>query len=163
MLKNRPFSSYTIVVLLALSCNLFAQTSTNELNAFWIEAERQVREGDFEAYSNSFHSDAILVNGISKNSIPIKEALDGWEKGFEDTIQGQMEASVEFRFSETLHGTESAYQKGIFLYTSEYIGQTPINVFIHFEVLLTKSNGIWEILMEYQKDYATKEDWKRLE
>jgi hypothetical protein len=163
MLKNRPFSSYTIVVLLALSCNLFAQTSTNELNAFWIEAERQVREGDFEAYSNSFHYDAILVNGISKNSIPIKEALDGWEKGFEDTIQGQMEASVEFRFSETLLGTASAYQKGIFHYTSEYIGQSQVSVFIHFEVLLTKSNGIWEILMEYQKDYATIEDWNSLE
>ena len=163
MLKNRPFSSYTIVVLLALSCNLFAQTSTNELNAFWIEAERQVREGDFEAYSNSFHYDAILVNGISKNSIPIKEALVGWEKGFEDTRQRQMEASVEFRFSETLLGTASAYQKGIFHYTSEYIGQSPVNVFIHFEVLLTKSNGIWKILMEYQKDYATKEDWNRLE
>ena len=163
MIVNRPFNSYTIVVLLAISCNLFAQTSTNELNAFWIEAERQVREGDFEAYSNSFHYDAILVNGISKNSIPIKEALVGWEKGFEDTRQRQMEASVEFRFSETLLGTASAYQKGIFHYTSEYIDQSPVSVFIHFEVLLTKSNGIWKILMEYQKDYATKKDWKRLE
>ena len=74
-----------------------------------------------------------------------------------------MEASVEFRFSETLLGTASAYQKGILHYTSEYIGQSPVNVFIHFEVLLTKSNGIWKILMEYQKDYATKKDWKRLE
>ena len=163
MVINRPFSSYTIVVLLALSCNLFAQTSTNELNAFWIEAERQVREGDFEAYSNSFHPNAILVNGISKNSIPIKEALDRWEKGFEDTRQKKMKASVEFRFSETLLGTASAYQKGIFHYTSEYIGQSQVSVFIHFEVLLTKSNGIWEILMEYQKDYATIEDWNSLE
>ena len=163
MVINRPFSSYTIVVLLALSCNLFAQTSTNELNAFWIEAERQVREGDFEAYSNSFHPNAILVNGISKNSIPIKKALDGWEKGFEDTRQKKMKASVEFRFSETLLGTASAYQKGIFHYTSEYIGQSQVSVFIHFEVLLTKSNGIWEILMEYQKDYATIEDWNSLE
>ena len=163
MLKNRPFSSYIIVVLLALSYNLFAQTNTNEINAFWIEAERQVREGDFEAYSNSFHPNAILVNGISKNSIPIKEALDRWEKGFEDTRQRQMKASVEFRFSETVFGTSSAYQKGIFHYTSEYIGQSPVSVFIHFEVLLTKSNSIWEILMEYQKDYATKEDWNSLE
>ena len=163
MVKNREFSTYTIVLLLALSSSLFAQTSTNELNAFWIEAERQVREGDFEAYSNSFHPNAILVNGISKNTIPIKEALDDWEKGFEDTRQRQMKASVEFRFSESILGTSTAYQKGIFLYTSEYIGQTPINVFIHFEVLLTKSNGIWEILMEYQKDYATRKDWNRLE
>ena len=163
MLKNRQFSSYIIVALLALSSNLFAQTSTNGLNAFWIEAERQVREGDFEAYSNSFHPNAILVNGISKNSIPIKEALDRWEKGFEDTRQRQMKASVEFRFSETVFGTSSAYQKGIFHYTSEYIGQSPVSVFIHFEVLLTKSNSIWEILMEYQKDYATIEDWNSLE
>ena len=67
------------------------------------------------------------------------------------------------RISETLLGSSSAYQKGIFHYTSEYIGQSPVSVFIHFEVLLTKSNGIWKILMEYQKDYATKEDWNRLE
>ena len=72
MLKNRQFSSYTIVVLLTLSSSLFSQTSTNELNAFWIEAERQVREGDFEAYSNSFHYDAILVNGISKTVSRLK-------------------------------------------------------------------------------------------
>ena len=163
MLKNRQFSSYTIVVLLTLSSSLFSQTSTNELNAFWIEAERQVREGDFEAYSNSFHYDAILVNGISNNSIPIKEALDGWEKGFEDTRQRQMKASVEFRFSETILGTSSAYQKGIFFYTSEYVEQSPVSVFIHFEVLLTKSNDIWKILMEYQKEYATHEDWNGLE
>ena len=162
MLKNRQFSSYTLV-LLTLSSSLFSQTSTNELNAFWIEAERQVREGDFEAYSNSFHYDAILVNGISNNSIPIKEALDGWEKGFEDTRQRQMKASVEFRFSETIIGTSSAYQKGIFFYTSEYAEQSPVSVFIHFEVLLTKSNDIWKILMEYQKEYASYEDWNGLE
>lgn len=159
----KQFSINIIIVLLALSSNLFAQTSNNELIIFWIEAERQVKEGDFEAYTASFHLDAILVNGISKISIPIKEALDGWEKGFKDTRQKKMEASVEFRFSETILGTSSAYQKGIFHYTSEYIGQSPVSVFIHFEVLLTKSNGIWEILMEYQKGYATNEDWIRLE
>ncbi|MBK98628.1 MAG: hypothetical protein CL672_07540 [Balneola sp.] len=159
----RQFSINIIIVLIALSSNLFAQTNNNELNAFWIEAERQVKEGDFEAYSTSFHQDAILINGISKNSIPIKEALDGWEKGFEDTRQKQMETNIEFRFTETILGTSSAYQKGIFLYTSEYVEQSPVSVFIHFEVLLTKSYGIWKILMEYQKEYATQEDWNRLE
>ena len=74
-----------------------------------------------------------------------------------------MKASVEFRFSESILGTSSAYQKGIFFYTSEYTEQSPVSVFIHFEVLLTKSNDIWKILMEYQKEYATHEDWNRLE
>ena len=163
MTTIKQFSLYLILVLLVPSSILFAQTNNNGLNAFWIEAERQVKEGDFKTYSASFHQDAILVNGISKNSIPIKEALDGWEKGFEDTRLGQMKASVEFRFSETILGTSSAYQKGIFFYTSEYVEQSPVSVFIHFEVLLTKSNDIWKILMEYQKEYATHEDWNRLE
>ena len=165
MTTIKQFSLYLILVLLVLSSILFAQTNNNNngLNAFWIEAERQVKEGDFKAYSASFHHDAILVNGISKNSIPIKEALDGWEKGFEDTRLGQMKASVEFRFSESILGTSSAYQKGIFFYTSEYAEQSPVSVFIHFEVLLTKSNDIWKILMEYQKEYATHEDWNSLE
>ena len=164
MTTIKQFRLYLILVLLVPSSILFAQTNNNNgLNAFWIEAERQVKEGDFKAYSASFHHDAILVNGISKNSIPIKEALDGWEKGFEDTRLGQMKASVEFRFSESILGTSSAYQKGIFFYTSEYAEQSPVSVFIYFEVLLTKSNDIWKILMEYQKEYATHEDWNRLE
>ena len=164
MTTIKKFSLYLILVLLVPSSILFAQINNNNgLNAFWTEAERQVKEGDFEAYSTSFHHHAILVNGISKNSIPIKEALDGWEKGFEDTRLGQMKASVEFRFSESILGTSSAYQKGIFFYTSEYAEQSPVSVFIHFEVLLTKSNDIWKILMEYQKEYATHEDWNRLE
>ena len=164
MTTIKKFSLYLISVLLVPSSILFAQTNNNNgLNAFWTEAERQVKEGDFEAYTASFHHDAILVNGISKNSIPIKEALNGWEKGFEDTKLGQMKASVEFRFSESILGTSAAYQKGIFFYTSEYAEQSPVSVFIHFEVLLTKSNDIWKILMEYQKEYATHEDWNRLE
>ena len=164
MTTIKKFSLYLILILLVSSSILFAQINDNNgLNAFWIEAERQVNEGDFEAYSTSFHHDAILVNGISKNSIPIKEALDGWEKGFKNTRLRKMKASVEFRFSESILGTSSAYQKGIFFYTSERTEQSPVSVFIHFEVLLTKSNDIWKILMEYQKEYATHEDWNRLE
>ena len=164
MTTIKKFSLYLILILLVSSSILFAQINDNNgLNAFWIEAERQVKEGDFEAYSTSFHHDAILVNGISKNSIPIKEALDGWEKGFKNTRLRKMKASVEFRFSESILGTSSAYQKGIFFYTSERTEQSPVSVFIHFEVLLTKSNDIWKILMEYQKKYATHEDWNRLE
>ena len=164
MTTIKKFSLYLILILHVSSSILLAQINDNNgLNAFWIEAERQVKEDDFEAYSTSFHHDAILVNGISKNSIPIKEALDGWEKGFKDTRLRKMKASVKFRFSESILGTSSAYQKGIFFYTSEYTEQSLVSVFIHFEVLLTKSNDILKILMEYQKEYATHEDWNRLE
>ena len=127
MTTIKKFSLYLILILLVSSSILFAQINENNgLNAFWIEAERQVKEGDFDAYSISFHHDAILVNGISKNSIPIKEALDGWEKGFKDTRLRKMKASVKFRFSESILGTSSAYQKGISVsYTHLRAHETP--------------------------------------
>ena len=81
--------------------NLWAQNpTTDELINFWLEAERQVAEGDFEAYVKSFHPEAILVNGMNKTSVPIQRALDGWKAGFVDTKNGKMSASVTFRFSE---------------------------------------------------------------
>ena len=74
------------------------QNPKQELDAFWEEASRTVEEGDFEGYANTFHPDAILVNGISGNSYPISNALQGWKQGFDDTKAGEMKASVEFRF-----------------------------------------------------------------
>jgi hypothetical protein len=35
--------------------------------------------------------------------------------------------------------------------------------YIHFEALLTRSNEKWQILMEYQKALATKEEWGKLQ
>ena len=67
MTTIKKFSLYLILILLVSSSILFAQINDNNgLNAFWIEAERQVKEGDFEAYSTSFHHDAILVNVCHK-------------------------------------------------------------------------------------------------
>lgn len=150
------------ILLLAVG-NLWAQNTTiYELKNFWVEAERQVAEGDFEAYSRSFHPEAILVNGMNKTSVPIQDALDGWEAGFLDTKLGQMTASVSFRFSDYALGDSTAHFTGIFRYEWENSGQESQVVYIHLEALLTRSNGHWQMLMEYQKALATIEEWEVL-
>ena len=153
-----------LFISLFLISNLMAQTSvTEEINAFWVEASRTVAEGDYEAYAASFHKEAILVNGISGSSIPIKFALDGWKEGFDNTKVGTMTASVDFRFSKDAISETTAHQTGIFLYKWQNGGEEAQEVYIHFEALLTKSGGEWKTLMEYQKARATEEEWKGLE
>ncbi|XWN38608.1 MAG: nuclear transport factor 2 family protein [Balneola sp.] len=133
-----------------------------ELDQFWDEASRTVKEGDFKGYSDTFHSDAVLVNGISENSYPIAEALEGWKKGFEDTKAGKMKASVEFRFSKRFHSETTAYETGMFKYSSQQEGAQESTVYIHLEALLIKADRKWKILMEHQVSVGTKEQWNSL-
>lgn len=148
---------------LFIASNASAQITPNhEITAFWVDAERQVKEGDFEAYAASFHAEAVLVNGIGDQSYPIQRALAGWQQGFEDTKAGKMEVEVEFRFSEQIHGENTAHDTGIFRYAWQNEGEEVQEVFIHFEALLTKSSGEWQMLMEYQKSMASAEEWNAL-
>jgi ketosteroid isomerase-like protein len=134
-----------------------------EIDKYWAEVSRTVSEGDFEGYAATYHEDAILVNGLSGKSYPISGALSGWKKGFDDTKAGKMRASVEFRFSDRFHSSSTAHETGIFMYTSESEGEEPSTAYIHFQGLLTKKNGKWVSMMEYQVSMASEEEWNKLE
>lgn len=138
----------------------------NVLNAqtteLWAEVERTVQEGDFAGYANLYHKDAVLVNSISGQIMPISGALDGWKQGFDDTKSGLMKASVEFRFSERISDKTTAHETGIFKYRSGRQGEEFSTAFIHFEALSIKTESGWKILMERQLAVATEEEWKNL-
>ena len=72
---------------------------TQELDQFWAEVSRTVKEGDFEGYEATCHEEGVLVSGAKKECYPLSRALARWKKGFEDTKAGKMKASVTFRFS----------------------------------------------------------------
>ena len=133
-----------------------------ELDAYWTESSRSVREGDFEAYADSYHEDAVLVNGIRGTSYAISEALDGWKQGFDDTRDGKMSASVEFRFSERLISENTAHETGIFRYASQMEGEEESVALIHFQSLTVKKEGRWVMMMEYQIAAATDAEWEAL-
>ena len=152
--------SLTLFTLLFLAQ---PQNPGTEVDAFWDEMSRTVAEGDFEGYAELYHGDAVLVNGISGESYPIADALDGWKQGFVDTKAGKMSASVEFRFSERLHSKTTAHDTGIFHYTSQMEGEEPQPIFVHFQGLLVKKSGEWKLVMEYQESMASQEEWDELE
>jgi hypothetical protein len=159
------------ILILTLASGVFAEDQAaappsdverlRELDAYWAEVSRAVGAGDFEGYKATCHESGVLVTGIKKTSQPLAKALARWKTEFDDTKAGKMKASVTFRFSARLGDADTAHETGIFHYTSE----TPTGKrddYIHLEALLTKQEGKWTTLMEYQKAKATKEEWEKL-
>lgn len=133
-----------------------------ELDAYWSEVSRTVREGDFEGYAATCHPEAVLVSGKSQTSYPLSKALARWQAEFDATKKGMMKADVAFRFSQRFGDATTAHETGIFRYSATNTeGETKIE-FIHFQALLVKKNEGWKILMEYQKSSAAKADWETL-
>ncbi len=140
-------------------------TREAELDRFWNEVSRTVREGDFEGYKATYHEDAVVVFTTSENkaSKSISTALADWQHDFTDVQSGKRTNSVEFRFSQRIGSETSAHETGIFHYTSvDSDGKSVADAYVHFEALLVKPDGKWLMVMEYQKSKATKEEWEAL-
>ncbi len=134
---------------------------TGELNAYWANVSRAVQAGDFAAYQATCHPSGVLVSGVSRTSHPLAQALAKWKPGFTDTKAGKIKASVEFRFSQRYGDETTAHETGIFRYSATDADGKPSRTYVHFEALLVKQ-GVWKIMMEYQKSIATVEEWARL-
>ncbi len=139
-----------------------ARARVAELDAYWAEVSRAVREGDFTAYRATCHGEGVLVSGSKQTSQPLATALARWKKDFDDTREGRVKAEVEFRFAQRLGDANTAHETGIFRYVSQASGGQPQEEFIHLQALLVKKPDGWKILMEYQIGPATKAEWEAL-
>ena len=137
------------------------QAIADELSDYWAGVSKTIKAGDIEGYAATYHPDAIYVDGTRDISYPISEAFVRWKPGFDDTAAGEMEANVEFRFSDTRVGENTAHQTGMFHYSFEKLDGEAGEYFVHFEALLVNKNG-WKLMMEYQKEPGTREDWDKL-
>lgn len=151
---------FTILGLMLFFPSVVESQVVTELDDYWAEMARTVAEGDFEGYSRLYHPDAVLVSLGSGASYPIQQALAGWERGFVDTRAGRARASVAFRFTQRLHDETTAHETGMFRYTLEPEGGNPTTALLHFEALLVRKDGAWLMVMEYQKQPATEEEWE---
>lgn len=133
-----------------------------ELDRFWNAVSQSVQSGDFAAYQATCHPEGVLVSGGAKTSQPLTKALERWKPGFDDTKAGRTKAKVVFRMAQRLGDETTAHETGIFLYTlTDAQGETKTD-YVHFEVLLVKRGGGWQVLMEYQKSAATAAEWAAL-
>jgi ketosteroid isomerase-like protein len=136
-----------------------------ELDRYWTELARTVKEGDFEGYGATYHKDAVVVfaTGKNKTSVALSKALAGWKDGFMKTKEGKQIDAVQFRFSQRIGDETTAHETGIFRFTSKDAnGNLLAEYSFHFEMLLIKREDKWYGLMEHQKSAATEEEWQAL-
>ena len=138
-----------------------ASARLEELDAYWTEVSRTVKEGDFDGYAATCHEDGILISGNKGTSYLLAKALQGWKNEFDQTKEGTMKASVDFRFSKRWGDAGTAHETGMFRYASQMGDGEEKVAYIHLEALLVKRNG-WKVLMENQKGEGTKGEWEKL-
>ena len=152
----------TLAALTALLLSLPAPAEAQaeaDLDAYWASVSRTVAEGDFAGYAALYHDDAVLVSEASQNSYSIRQALESWKQGFEDTREGRTSARVEFRLTQRLNDAETAHETGIFRYFSKTPTGPESVAMVHFRGLLVKKGGEWLMIMEYQGGAATDAEW----
>ena len=153
---------YGLMVILLIQSVYEEDNVINELNAAWNKLEQTVSNGDFRSFKSVYHRDAVLVNGISKSSYPIKKAFEGWQQGFTDTKSGEITAHLDVKFSERIFDESSAHETGVFhYYTINKKGQQS-DTYVHFESLWVKKNNRWIMMMEYQKSRSDETEWNTL-
>ena len=153
---------YGLMVILLIQSVYAEDNVINELNAAWNKLEQTVSNGDFRSFKSVYHRDAVLVNGISKSSYPIKKAFEGWLQGFTDTKSGEITAHLDVKFSERIFDEFSAHETGVFhYYTINKKGQQS-DTYVHFESLWVKKNNRWIMMMEYQKSRSDETEWNTL-
>ncbi|MFK7911946.1 MAG: hypothetical protein AB8F34_15300 [Akkermansiaceae bacterium] len=147
---------------LFLLLTLCANADQKELDAYWAEVSRTVKEGDFQAYKATCHPGAVLVSGSKKESYPLSKALKRWKKEFDDTKAGTRKSSASFRFEKRFNDATTAFESGILLYEFSTDDGKSGTEYVFLDALLVKQGGKWLIMMEYQKGAATKQDWEKL-
>lgn len=139
-----------------------ATIAHNEVDAYWAEVERAVSTGDFAAYRATIHPDAVIIAGSKQASFPLAQALKRWQADFVKTKSGDVATDLKFRFAHRYRDTNTAHESGIFRYIGTPKGGETEITYVAFEALLTKKDGRWQMLMEYQKGPASEVDWNAL-
>jgi hypothetical protein len=131
-------------------------------NELWKPLIKSVYDADYELHESCYHPAAVMVFEMDNKSSSGKEWLEGRVKpGFAERKGKPKTTYLKMRFDKRIHNEESAFETGIFLFSRLKDG-IRMTSYIHFEFLITKENGKWELLMENQRKRGTLEDWKSL-
>lgn len=170
-MKNHIKIGFTVFFLAILLSQLsLAQNSeTNDAgiifeidNELWKPLIKSVYEADYTLHESCYHPAAVMVFEMNNKSSSGKEWLEGRVKpGFAERKGKPKTTYLKMRFDKRIHNKESAFETGIFLFSSIKDGIRKTS-YIHFEFLITKANGKWQLLMENQRKRGTLEDWESL-
>ena len=149
------------VLLLAAQQPTPPSVSTPDIDReIWTVLVESVKNDNIAQMASTYAPDAVLVTPNGTRAM--RDALAGWGRDMVTNKAKGTTARVEFRFSRRLDGTSTAFESGIFNYTTVDSAGVPKPGLYPFEELLVKKDGRWQILMERQFAATTQADWDRL-
>ena len=152
-----------ITFMLITICNVAysEQTISQEIDQHtWSVISQAVANADIEAMASTYHPDAVVVS--AEKTSPIKSTLVNWGEGMKKAAKDGTKASVSFRFASRIDNDSSAFETGIFKYTSIDASGKETRMFMNFETLLVKKDNRWLYLMEHQLDESDETSWNNL-
>jgi len=159
---NRLIASALCLSLMA-TMDTQAQTSSSSaaIDAdVWKPVAASVANDDIAAMGKTYHPDAILV--MRSGTKRISEALSGWGKDMVTNKGKGITATVEFRFSQRQDDAETAFETGMFKYTTKDKAGVSTPRYIRMEALLVKTGGKWRMIMEHQLEAVDEAAWNAL-
>lgn len=137
-----------------------AGTTAEITRDVWVPVAASVANDDIVAMGRVYHPAAVLVTRAGTK--PIAAALDGWGKDIVTAKKNGVRASVSFRFASRRDDATTAFETGIFKYsTTDKAGKVTTG-YTQMEALLVKHDGSWRIVMEHQLDATTEAAWNAL-
>jgi ketosteroid isomerase-like protein len=137
-----------------------AGTTAEITRDVWVPVAASVANDDIVAMGRVYHPAAVLVTKAGTK--PIAAALDGWGKDIVTAKKNGVRASVSFRFASRRDDATTAFETGIFKYsTTDKAGKVTTG-YTTMEALLVKHDGAWRIVMEHQLDATTEAAWNAL-
>ncbi len=155
---------YTITLLLCFTSNaaFCGQETSQQIDQdTWAVISQAVANADIEAMAATYHHDAVVVNG--NETVPIKSALLKWAEGMKQAMTNGSTASVSFRFASRQDDETTAFETGIFKYSSIDSSGNETIMFMDFESLLVKKENRWLFVMERQLNETDKASWEALQ
>ena len=159
-----------LLIIFLFQANGFTQESNStldsreeSLNKYWADLAEAAKEGNFEGMKSLYHQDAVVVK--PDTTFAVSRAFKvRWKKEILEVKNGKRANTLAFRFSKRIGDNNTAFEKGIYHYTSvdTATGNVIGDAYIHFETLLVKVNNRWVTLMEYQQEEATETEWNAL-
>jgi hypothetical protein len=126
----------------------------------WAPVAASVVNDDIVAMGRVYHPAAVLVT--TAGTKPIAAALDGWGKDIVVAKKNGVRATVEFRFASRRDDTATAFEAGIFKYSTTDRAGVSKPGYTQFEALLVKHEGKWRMVMERQLESTTEAAWNAL-
>jgi hypothetical protein len=138
-----------------------ASASTAEIDRdVWLPLVESVKADDIALMGSTYAPHAVLVTPRATQAM--RDALAGWGRDMVTNKAKGTRATVEFRFSRRQDNATTAFEAGIFRYTTIDSAGVEKPGLYPFEELLAKIDGHWRILMERQFPATTQAEWDKL-